>query len=241
MMNAYAITDVGKQRQVNQDYVFCTKRAVGRLKNLFIVADGMGGHKAGDLASKFSVQTFVELVKDSSSDNPISAISDAIKCTNDKLIELAGTSADYEGMGTTFVVATIDGKSVYIANIGDSRLYVFSNGELRQVTRDHSLVEEMVDRGLVDRDEARTHARKNYITRAMGGGEEVMADFFEIEIADGDILLMCTDGLSNMIPDDDMAAVLASEDNIEAAARQLVEMANNNGGKDNISVLLIKP
>ncbi len=240
MMKAYALTDVGKTRSVNQDYVYCTMKPVGKLPNLFIVADGMGGHKAGDLASKFTVQTFVEQVNSSKSDNPITIISDAIKYTNSRLIELAASSPDYSGMGTTFVAATIFDKSAYIANIGDSRLYVLGE-EFRQVTRDHSLVEEMVSIGTIGREEARNHSQKNVITRAVGGSAEVMADFFEVELKENDILFMCSDGLSNMVDDTDIAAILKNGKDIVNRTEKLVTTANDNGGRDNISVIIIEP
>ena len=240
MIKAYALTDVGKMRSVNQDYVYCTGKPVGKLPNLYIVADGMGGHKAGDLASRFSVQTFLESVRSSDSDNPITTISDAIKYTNTRLVELAATSADYTGMGTTFVVATVIGMSVYVANVGDSRLYVLGD-ELRQITRDHSLVEEMVSNGTIDRAQARTHEKKNVITRAIGGSDQVMADFFEVELNKGDIVFMCSDGLSNMLEDSQIASILNSKKEINERAQMLVDIANEHGGKDNISIIIIEP
>ncbi len=240
MIKAYALTDVGKTRSINQDYVYCTSKPVGKLPNLYIVADGMGGHKAGDLASRFSVQTFIENVRASGNDNPITIISDAIKYTNTKLVELAATSADYTGMGTTFVAATIVGTSVYVANVGDSRLYVLGD-ELRQITRDHSLVEEMVSNGTIDRAQARTHEKKNVITRAIGGSDEVMADFFEVELNEGDTIFMCSDGLSNMLEDSQIASILNSKKEINERAETLVDIANEHGGKDNISIIIIEP
>lgn len=239
-MNAYALSDVGRQRNMNQDYVFCTSKPLGNLPNLCIVADGMGGHKAGDLASKFSVNTFKEYVAAAKSKKPVSIISDAISYTNEKLLELAASSPDYTGMGTTFVVVTILGKSAYIANIGDSRLYIL-NKELRQITRDHSLVEEMVQLGTIDRSEARNHEQKNVITRALGAGSKVIADFFEVEIEDGSLILMCTDGLTNMVTDKEIENVLLSRQDINEKANILVNRANENGGKDNISVIIIEP
>lgn len=239
-MKAYALTDVGVSRSVNQDYVFCSTEPVGNLPNLFIVADGMGGHKAGDIASKFSVETFAEQVKTSEEDNPITVISEAIKYTNARLIELAATSEDYFGMGTTFVVATIIGGSLYVANVGDSRLYIHGK-TLSQVTRDHSVVEELVTKGIINRKEARTHDKKNEITRAMGGGADVMADFFEVEILEGDSIIMCSDGLCNMVEDKDIAKVLSGRSNIKDKAARLINMANDNGGKDNISLIIIEP
>lgn len=239
-MNAYALTDVGRQRNMNQDYVFSTVKPVGNLPNLFIVADGMGGHKAGDLASKFSVNTFIDCVKNSGSSKPVQIISDAIKHTNEELLKLASTSEDYRGMGTTFVVAVIYGKSVYVANIGDSRLYL-ADRELKQVTRDHSYVEEMVQMGTLNREDARTNEYKNVITRALGGTENVIPDFFEIEIEDNSRILMCTDGLTNMVTDKEIESVMSSHDDIMNKADKLVMMANQNGGKDNISVIIIEP
>ena len=239
-MNAYALTDVGRQRNMNQDYVFSTVKPVGNLPNLFIVADGMGGHKAGDLASKFSVNTFIDCVKNSVSSKPVQIMSDAINHTNEELLKLASTSEDYRGMGTTFVVAVIYGRSMYVANIGDSRLYL-ADRELKQVTRDHSYVEEMVQMGTLNREDARTNEYKNVITRALGGAENVIPDFFEIEIEDNSRILMCTDGLTNMVTDKEIEAVMSGHDDIMNKADKLVMMANQNGGKDNISVIIIEP
>lgn len=239
-MNAYALTDVGRQRNMNQDYVFSTVKPVGNLPNLFIVADGMGGHKAGDLASKFSVNTFIDCVKNSVSSKPVQIMSDAINHTNEELLKLASTSEDYRGMGTTFVVAVIYGRSMYVANIGDSRLYL-ADRELKQVTRDHSYVEEMVQMGTLNREDARTNEYKNVITRALGGAENVIPDFFEIEIEDNSRILMCTDGLTNMVTDKEIESVMSSHDDIMNKADKLVMMANQNGGKDNISVIIIEP
>lgn len=240
MIKAYALTDVGRMRSVNQDYVYCTSKPVGKLPNLYIVADGMGGHKAGDLASRFSVQSFTDSVKSSDSDNPITIISDAIKYTNSELLKLAATSADYTGMGTTFVIATVFGSSMYVANVGDSRLYVLGD-EFRQVTRDHSLVEEMVSNGTIDRAQARTHEKKNVITRAIGGSEDVMADFFEVELGKNDTVFMCSDGLTNMIEDTQIASILNSSREIDERAQKLIDLANERGGKDNISIIIIEP
>ena len=239
-MNAYALTDVGRQRNMNQDYVFSTVKPVGNLPNLFIVADGMGGHKAGDLASKFSVNTFIDCVKNSVSSKPVQIMSDAINHTNEELLKLASTSEDYRGMGTTFVVAVIYGRSMYVANIGDSRLYL-ADRELKQVTRDHSYVEEMVQMGTLNREDARTNEYKNVITRALGGAENVIPDFFEIEIEDNSRILMCTDGLTNMVTDTEIESVMSGHDDIMNKADKLVMMANQNGGKDNISVIIIEP
>lgn len=238
-MRAYATTDVGRVRRVNQDYIFCSMRPVGKLPNLFIVADGMGGHKAGDLASRYTVETLIENIKNSHSDNPITIINDAIVNANTRLLEKAEESEDYTGMGTTLVVCTIIGESMYVANVGDSRLYLYDE-KLSQITRDHSLVEEMVALGKLNRDEARKHKRKNVITRAIGGGKEVMADFFEAELTAGNRIVMCSDGLSNMVDDGEIEQVLSSDLSIEDKTRKLIDRANENGGMDNIAVVIVE-
>ena len=238
-MRAYAATDVGRIREVNQDYIFCSMEPVGKLPNLFMVADGMGGHKAGDLASRYTVETLTDSIKNSASDNPITIINDAIVEANTKLLEKAAESEQYTGMGTTLVVCTIIGESMYVANVGDSRLYLY-DGRLSQITRDHSLVAEMVALGKLGRDEARRQEKKNVITRAIGGAKEIMADFFEAELTAGNRIIMCSDGLSNMVEDEEIERVLASDIPIEDKTKQLLGRANENGGKDNIAVVIIE-
>lgn len=239
-MKAFSITDVGQRRNVNQDYVFCEVKPIGNLPNLFIVADGMGGHNAGDYASRFCVEYFTQNIKESKSTLPVAMFETALKETNDLLRNMAQEKKEFEGMGTTFVVATIVDKVMYVANIGDSRLYII-NDEIKQITEDHSLVEAMIRTGEINRDEARIHPNKNIITRALGAHDKVEADYFEVDINDGDIVLMCSDGLTNMLEDEKIANIVRSNsEDIEAAAASLVYNANQNGGKDNISVVLIK-
>lgn len=144
------------------------------------------------------------------------------------------------GMGTTLVLATIEDNILTVANVGDSRLYVMSDDGIRQITRDHSLVEEMIRMGGIDRNSARNHPDKNIITRAIGASSNVNVDFFEVELKDGDVIFMCSDGLSNMIEDDDIYEITQNADDLEDAATKLVDTANENGGKDNISVVLVK-
>lgn len=239
-MKAFAKTDIGAKRQTNQDYIFCSMQPVGSLPNLFIVADGMGGHKAGDLASRYTVEEFLKSVQESSAENPISIIEEAVRHANLSLIRKSKESIDYDGMGTTLVVATFIGKSLYIANVGDSRLYLVNN-DIQQITRDHSLVEEMISLGEIDRKNARTHEKKNIITRAIGVDSEVVADFFEIEYSKGDIILMCSDGLSNMIDDEEIKEIINEGTDLSEITNKLIEVANRNGGRDNISVVLIEP
>ena len=238
-MRVFAATDVGREREINQDYIFCSMEPVGKLPNMFIVADGMGGHKAGDLASRYTVEKFIESVKASGSDNPITIINDAIVEANGRLLEKAEESEAYNGMGTTLVVCTIIGESMYVANVGDSRLYLY-DGRLSQITRDHSLVEEMVSLGRLDRSEARKHEKKNVITRAVGGSKEIMADFFEAELTAGNRIIMCSDGLSNMVEDDEIEQVLAGNASTEDKTKKLLDRENENGGKDNIAIIIVE-
>ncbi len=239
-MRAYAKTDMGQKRTTNQDFVYCSIDAVGQLPNLFIVADGMGGHRAGDLASHFTVERFIKAVEESDAENMISIIDEAVVTANSALMDKAKESEDYEGMGTTLVVATIVDHSLFVANIGDSRLYLISE-DIHQITRDHSLVEEMVKLGELDKESARTHAKKNIITRAVGANRNVIADFFEIEFSQGDRILMCSDGLTNMVEDKTIKEIITGCGDIQEAVHKLIKTANDNGGKDNIAVVLVEP
>lgn len=240
-MRAYGMTDIGQNRAVNQDYIYFTQNPVGQLPNLFIVADGMGGHKAGDLASSYAVEVFLQAVRLKKSGSPISIIGEAIQQVNYEVYVKSKSSPDYEGMGTTFVAAVILGKALYVANIGDSRLYV-AGDTMRQITRDHSLVEEMVSMGEIDKKEARYHAKKNIITRAVGVTGRVMADFFEVELSEKEAILLCSDGLTNMIEEADIFHIINERQNTtKEKVLRLIELANKNGGRDNISVILIEP
>lgn len=239
-MKAFSITDIGEKRKVNQDYVFCDVMPIGILPNLFIVADGMGGHNAGDYASRFSVEDFVTRIRTYSVGSPIEVFERAIKETNEALLKKATEQIELEGMGTTFVAATCVEDTLYIANIGDSRLYVV-NDEIRQITRDHSLVEEMVRSGKIDKSEARFHPNKNIITRALGVKDTVEPDCFEVVLKPGDIVLMCSDGLTNMLEDSEIWNIICGQNkDVEEAAKELVKEANRHGGKDNIGVVLVK-
>ncbi|MHB8128672.1 MAG: Stp1/IreP family PP2C-type Ser/Thr phosphatase [Mobilitalea sp.] len=238
-MKAFSITDIGERRRINQDYVFCSQNTIGKLPNLFIVADGMGGHNAGDYASRFCVEFFKHKIEESDLISPIALIEAAITETNDILISKAQEQTELEGMGTTFVVATIFDLVMYVANIGDSRLYVIGK-EMKQITEDHSLVEAMVKTGELDRNEARVHPNKNIITRALGANTYVEPDFFEVNLEEGDTVLMCSDGLTNMLEDETIERIIRENDNLETAAETLVKCANQNGGKDNIAINIIK-
>lgn len=239
-MKAYAATNVGLERSINQDYIYYSLEKCGCLPNLFVVADGMGGHKAGDIASRFTVENLVTLIRQSEEKDLISIINNAITEVNEKLLDKARESADYDGMGTTLVVATIYDGLLTVANVGDSRLYIV-NDDITQITRDHSLVEEMVSLGKIDRKAARTHEKKNYITRAIGGEKNVEAEMFSVDLKQADKVVMCSDGLSNMVEDKDILNIIKHSDSLEEAVEGLIKTANDNGGKDNISVIIIEP
>lgn len=240
MLKTFSITDIGKKRKLNQDYVFTSEKPVGNLPNVFIVADGMGGHNAGDYASKYTVETMVSEIEKSGDTNPVSILEKAIATANGCIRKKSGEDAQLEGMGTTVVAATFLQDRLEVANVGDSRLYVV-NDKITQITRDHSLVEEMVRMGGIAKAEARNHPDKNIITRAIGACDTVEADFFSVELKPGDIVLMCSDGLTNMLEDEEIRMILNGQRDIVEKAEELVKAANNNGGRDNIAVILVEP
>ncbi len=240
MLKTFSMTDIGRKRKLNQDYVFTCENPLGNLPNLFVVADGMGGHNAGDFASRHTVEVIVRTVQDSQETEPVRIIEQAIVNANASIRKKSEEEEALRGMGTTVVVATIIGKCMYVANVGDSRLYLMDQ-EIHQITRDHSLVEEMVRIGEIDRESARNHPDKNIITRAIGAAEQIDVDFFEIDLKTGDTVLMCTDGLTNMLEDGDIRKIMKGQRDVAGKAEELIKAANNNGGKDNIAVVIIEP
>ena len=240
-MKVYSATDVGQKRKMNQDYVFTSEDAVGNLPNLFVVADGMGGHNAGDFASSHAVEILVEEIRKDADYNPVKVIRHAIETANTEIIEQAQKDEGLRGMGTTMVVSTIVGQYAYVANVGDSRLYVVQ-GQIQQITKDHSLVQEMVRLGEISPEEARNHRDKNIITRALGAEKTVDIDFFDLKLEAGDTILMCSDGLGNMVDDRKMEEIiLDSEMELTEKGKTLIREANLNGGKDNIAIILVEP
>lgn len=239
-MKSYCLTDVGVKRNMNQDFVYASDQPVGNLSNLYIVADGMGGHNAGDLASRYTVETMVDYIENASEMRPIPLLEAAVEMANRRVLEKAQENKSLEGMGTTVVAATVQDDCLYVANVGDSRLYVLDE-TIHQITRDHSLVEEMVRVGQLRKEEARTHPEKNIITRAVGVKNKVRIDFFDVGLYQGDKFLLCSDGLTNMVEDEDIFQIVKKESSLEKAVQKLVAAANRNGGKDNISVVLVEP
>ena len=219
-INAFGKTDVGLMRTINQDSIFVSTQPIGKLPNLFIVADGMGGHKAGDVASREAIERFVKYACTTHMSDPANILDAGIISVNKDIFDMANSNRDYSGMGTTFVAASLVENHVYIANVGDSRLYLIGR-DIRQITRDHSLVEDMVRMGVLEREDARTHYKKNVITKAIGVADDKTStpDIFEIEVENGDKLLLCSDGLTNMVEDYDIKKIVKDNDSIEDAVR----------------------
>jgi protein phosphatase len=240
-VNLFSITDVGRKRELNEDYIYVSDKPVGNLPNLFIVADGMGGHNAGDYASKHAVEKVVEVIENYIDEyDAENILQRAIDEANTYINQKSMHDKKLKGMGTTLVAATINENYVTVANVGDSRMYIL-NDFITQITKDHSLVEEMVEMGGLDREAARTHPDKNIITRAVGVKEYVLVDFFDLHITKNEKLLLCTDGLTNMLSDDQIHRIVIKSSSLEEAGKKLIEAANENGGRDNIAVVLVEP
>lgn len=244
-MKAVATTDTGRVRATNQDNIYCSTSQVGPLPNLFAVADGMGGGKAGDYASRSAIEELVRLigsysgkVHEGDAFFP-SIVNYAVRNTNLKLYMESCEDDALEGMGSTLVLCSVIGDTLWTCNVGDSRLYVLDKHSIRQITKDHSYVEELVAQGIIDKDSEDYKRQKNLITRAMGIGRNVDADIFSHTMLPGEKILMCSDGLSNMIEDSRILGIVNRNPDIEAAMKELVFEANLVGGSDNISVILI--
>ena len=239
-MKVYGKTDPGRVRRNNEDSFFVSEGPVGIFDQLMVVADGMGGHMLGEVASQTAVQAFANFINEAEPDSPAYIMENACYAANLAVRKISAKRKSY-GMGTTLVAAGIVNDRVYIANIGDSRLY-FLDGDgitMRQITRDHSFVEEQVDKGLMERGSEEYEQQKNIITRAVGIYSEVEPDIFEFILHRNRYLLLCSDGLSNMVPESEMKSIALDEDmGLKKRVESLVNVANNYGGKDNITVVL---
>lgn len=246
----HALSDVGRKRKGNEDSLF-----VNPEQHLFVVADGMGGHAAGEVASKVAVDSINEFVCMTSGDEEITwpfgvddqlsydgnRLKTAIRYANGKVLDATRESAEYEGMATTVVAALASDATVNLAHVGDSRAYLYREGEFRQLTSDHSWVNEQIRGGLISADQARSHPLRNVVTRALGGRAEIDVEMQVHDAQPGDVLLLCSDGLTTMVPDADIARLLAEAGtDVESAARRLVDEANARGGEDNITVLVLR-
>jgi serine/threonine protein phosphatase PrpC len=237
------LTDVGRKRPHNEDnmaYVIPKDAQVMAKKGaLFVVADGMGGHAAGEVASEIAVETISSAYYQDDNEDITVSLLHAIKRANALIHQRAAENMMRSGMGTTCVAAVLRGSTAYIANIGDSRAYLVRAGQVRQVSQDHSWVEEQVRAGLLTRDQARSHAQRNVITRSLGTQSDVDVDIFTEQLFEGDTLLLCSDGLSGQVSDEDLRIIVGKYLPQECVYR-LVELANENGGPDNITAIVIR-
>ena len=238
-MQACALTDIGRRRHINQDFIFESTKPVGAFPNLFILADGMGGHKAGDFASKYLVETMVGYVSKTTVNDPVRVMNNALMLSNAMIYHKSMEEEELSGMGSTLVAAVIEDDVMTVCNVGDSRLYLIRD-DITQVTRDHSYVQEMIDKGMMERGSEEYYKKKKYLTRAVGSEESVRADYFEVELMDGDYILLCSDGLTNMVDDDRLLSLISGNGSLEYKARKLIADANEGGGLDNIAVILIR-
>ncbi len=232
-MNYTIISEKGRVREKNEDdYLIRTEENL----KIFAVADGMGGHEAGDVASALAVETINNYQFDTS--NLANEIKNVIELANKKIFE--ESKKVNKKMGTTITLAIIEDNIVKIGHVGDSRAYIYDNKELKQVTKDHSYVKELVKKGVISELESENHPQKNLLLRALGSEDEVEIDLIEIEISKDDLFLLCSDGLTNMVIKEEIMKILEIETGLNAMANQLVETANKNGGHDNITVLIYK-
>lgn len=241
-MEYFGITDKGRVRPTNQD-IYRLEVRPEKESAFVLVCDGMGGANAGNVASRFAADSFLADAAgalDSTPDEIMrhKTMLHALEKANDTVFGLAGRQPEFRGMGTTLVGAFVQGREASILNVGDSRAYLFDGETLRQVSEDHSYVEEMRRLGRISAEDARTHPQKNLITRAVGVDATVDGDLFEVELRDMDILLLCSDGLTGMVEDEKIAEVLAKAGTLEDKGRELLTLALEGGGRDNITVAL---
>lgn len=243
MVEVYGLTEVGKKRELNEDNFKICGFEEGKAHGFCVLADGMGGHNAGEIASESAVEIISNELMPSLIKNEGETISldiaEAIDFANSKIYEMSLSCNEQAGMGTTTVVSYVNGKNVIIANIGDSRAYVVSKNEIFKITVDHSIVEQLIESGTITREEAKVHPDKNIITRALGTEEYVDADFYEYDASDGEAILMCSDGLTEMLDEAEIKEIVFEADNVKSAAEKLIELANDRGGVDNITVILM--
>ncbi len=242
-MRAWSLTDVGRVRKQNQDACRFLGFALGDGTEVLaaVVCDGMGGAKAGNIASEMAVEIFMEeLQKDFYAPSVTDAqILCAVKTANRRIYEKARSDPDYEGMGTTLVAAVSDGSRVTVANVGDSRCYLIRDGNIQQLTKDHSVVEDMVDRGEIERADAWKHPRRNYITRALGAEDQVECDLFYRDLEMGDVLLLCSDGLSGVVNPQELLFEIVYGGELETAVERMVNIALERGAPDNVTALIL--
>lgn len=233
MAKVYLATDIGPRRELNEDIV----ADLGH--ETYVVADGMGGYAAGEVASRILAATIREaLAAESSFDEAV--LKQAILRANDAILQTVRENPRYSGMGTTATIFHREGGEIVWAHVGDSRLYLLRNQTLSQISRDHSLVSDLVANGSITQEEARSHPKRNVITRAVGVETELDVDTGAFSTADGDILLLCTDGLTSVVPDEEICSMILASPEGEDVAKRLVRRAIEVGSHDNISAIVVK-
>ncbi len=241
-MNLWGITDIGSVREQNQDdyYIEQVEPDLG----LAIVCDGMGGARAGNIASQLAVQTFLETAKSSPPQEwcaePEALLHSAAQQANTAVYTMAGREPECRGMGTTMVAALVVGQNAYILNIGDSRCYLVQPDGIRRLTRDHSVVEDLVTRGKITPEQARQHPQKNLITRALGAEAQLRADLYRQALSPGDALLLCSDGLSNVVTEQEVLYEVLHGGPAEDCCRRLLDIALLRGAPDNVTAVLLQ-
>lgn len=237
---AKGTSDIGLVRKNNEDAFFIDTNRVGKLSNLLIVADGMGGHNCGEVASSKAIDSFVDNIRKSSETDILDTLTSSTLVANNSVYNLSLEDNKYTGMGTTFTVCSVlDGKG-YVSHVGDSRLYIINKDGIKQITTDHTYVNEMLKAGEITKEEARIHPRRNVLTKALGVTDYLEIDGFIFEIDEDDIILMCSDGLNNMVRDEEIYDIVNSSSDLLENVEKLISTANDNGGVDNITVILAR-
>ncbi|HEX9161536.1 MAG TPA: Stp1/IreP family PP2C-type Ser/Thr phosphatase [Thermoanaerobaculia bacterium] len=247
-VKAAGLTHVGRQRQHNEDTFLVEKDA-----KLFLVADGMGGHAAGEIASRIAVDSISEFILNTKQDDgtwphlydeslkrSTNRLMAAVRMANTRVLEAMRKDARLRGMGTTVVACLADEDVMSVAHVGDSRAYLIRDNALSRITNDHSWVFEQVQAGMLTEAEAEKHPLRNVITRALGGALQVNPDASEIEAKPGDVFLLCSDGLTGMVPEEEILRVVTESANLEDACEKLIQEANERGGLDNVTAILVK-
>ena len=247
-VKAHGLTHVGRQRQHNEDSFLVEDNA-----RLFLVADGMGGHAAGEIASRIAVDSISEFILHTKEDDgtwphaydehlkrTTNRLLAAVRMANTRVLEAMRKDARLRGMGTTVVACMADNETMSFAHVGDSRAYLIRANRLSRITNDHSWVFEQVQAGMLTEAEAEKHPLRNVITRALGGALQVTPDASEIEIQKGDVYLLCSDGLTGMVPEDEILRTVTENEDLEVACQRLIEKANERGGLDNVTAILVR-
>lgn len=242
-MEYAALSDKGIIREQNEDFWNIVLDNKGN-PIAFIIADGMGGHKAGDVASRMAVEIISQEIcrgfEAINSSTTIGFLEKAVNLANDEIYKYALLNLNGTGIGTTLTLGLIHSGKITIAHIGDSRFYMIRGGTIQSMTRDHSFVGELVEKGVLDQEEARNHPLRNQITRALGYEKNIEIDFYNIDVKKGDIYLFCTDGLTVKVSSDELLTMLEQEKDLNVILKNMVELANQRGGDDNITAIIVK-